>query len=47
MFTNILDHIGLVTTVVFALIALVIFAASYLPARRALAMEPGDALRYE
>jgi putative ABC transport system permease protein len=45
--TNILDHVVLVTVSVVFLIAIVIFTASHLPSRRAVAMEPGDALRYE
>lgn len=44
---NILDRAVPATVGVFALMALVIFAASYLPTRRAVALEPGDALRYE
>ena len=44
---NILDHVILGTLGVIALIASVIFFASYLPSRRAVALEPGDALRYE
>jgi ABC-type lipoprotein release transport system permease subunit len=44
---NILVRVVPVTLGVFALMALVVFAASYIPTRRATAMEPGDALRYE
>jgi putative ABC transport system permease protein len=44
---NILDHVVLGTLGVVLLIAAVIFLASYLPSRRAVALEPGDALRYE
>jgi putative ABC transport system permease protein len=44
---NILDHVVLGTLGVIALIATVIFVASYLPSRRAVTLEPGDALRYE
>jgi predicted permease len=44
---NIMNRIVPVTLGVFALMALVIFVSSYLPARRAVALEPGDALRYE
>ena len=47
IFTNILDFIVPVTLGVVSLMALVIFSASYLPTRRAVALEPGDALRYE
>jgi putative ABC transport system permease protein len=45
--TNILDHEILVTLGVFLLMAVIIFAASHLPSRRAVALEPGDALRYD
>jgi putative ABC transport system permease protein len=44
---NILAHAVSVTSGVFLLMALVIGAASYLPTRRAVALEPADALRYE
>jgi putative ABC transport system permease protein len=44
---NILARVAPATTGVFAVLALVIFAASYLPTRRAVALEPGDALHYE
>jgi predicted permease len=44
---NILDHVIPVTAGVILLMAAVISIASYLPTRRALAFEPGDALRYE
>jgi putative ABC transport system permease protein len=44
---NILDHVVVGTAGVVVLIAAVIFLASYLPSRRAVALEPGDALRYE
>jgi predicted permease len=44
---NILDHIVPVTAGVVLLMAAVISTASYLPTRRAVALEPGDALRYE
>jgi putative ABC transport system permease protein len=44
---NILIYGARVTLSVFVFIALVIFVASYLPTRRAVSLEPGDALRYE
>jgi ABC-type antimicrobial peptide transport system permease subunit len=44
---NILERVIVVTTGVVLLIALVIFAASYLPSRRAVSLEPGTAVRYE
>jgi len=46
-FPNILDRAIPVTLGVAFLIAAVISTASYLPTRRAVALEPGDALRYE
>jgi putative ABC transport system permease protein len=44
---NVLDYVILVTPGVVLLMAVVIFTASHLPSRRAVALEPGDALRYE
>jgi hypothetical protein len=44
---NILVLVVPVTLGVAALMALVIFVASYLPARRAVLLEPGDSLRYQ
>jgi hypothetical protein len=44
---NILDHVVVATASVVLLLATVIFLASYLPSRRAVALEPGDALRHE
>jgi ABC-type antimicrobial peptide transport system permease subunit len=44
---NILDRVIAVTTIVVMLIAVVVLLASYLPSRRAVTLEPGDALRYE
>lgn len=45
--SNILDHVLLGTLGVVVLMIGVIFTASYLPSRRAVSLEPGDALRYE
>jgi predicted permease len=45
--SNIMNRAVPVTLGVLLLMALVIFTASYLPTRRAVALEPGDALRYE
>lgn len=44
---NILNRAVPATTGVLVVMALVIFTASYLPTRRAVNLEPGDALRYE
>lgn len=44
---NVLNRALPVTIGVLVLLAIVIFIASSLPARRAVALEPGDALRYE
>jgi predicted permease len=44
---NIFDYVILGTTGVVLVMALVIFFATYFPSRHALALEPGDALRYE
>lgn len=46
-FSNVLNNVVPVTLGVLLLMALVIFLAAYMPARRALMLEPGDALRYE
>ena len=45
--TNILDYAFPGAVGVVLLMAGVIFVASYLPSRHALALEPGDALRHE
>jgi len=47
VFTNILERVLLITPSIVLLTAAVIFAASYFPARRAVSLEPGDALRCE
>jgi putative ABC transport system permease protein len=47
MFTNVLDFAIPVAAVVVVFMALVIFTAAYLPSRRAVALDPGDALRVE
>lgn len=44
---NVLDEAFAVTLAVVLLMAAVISTASYFPTRRAVALEPGDALRYE
>lgn len=44
---NIFDFVIGVTAGVLVLMSIVIATASYLPTRRAVALEPGDALRYE
>jgi ABC-type lipoprotein release transport system permease subunit len=44
---NILDQAVPVTLGVVLLMTFVITTASYLPTRRALVLEPGDALRYD
>lgn len=44
---NILNRAVPATLGVLLLMAMVVFAASYLPTRRAVALEPGDALHYE
>jgi predicted permease len=44
---NVLAHAAPVLVTVILVIATVVFTASYLPARRAVALEPADALRYE
>ncbi|WP_257386465.1 ABC transporter permease [Tahibacter caeni] len=44
---NVLDNVALVTTGVFLTLTLVIFVSVYFPVHRAVALEPGDALRHE
>jgi putative ABC transport system permease protein len=47
MYTNIFDYVLPTTMGVVFLMGAVIFLASYFPSRHAVALEPGDALRYE
>lgn len=44
---NIFEHVVVATIGVVLLMSGVIFSASYLPSRRSVALEPGDALRHE
>lgn len=44
---NALNHMVLVIAGVIVVMFVVVFSASYLPTRRAISLEPGDALRYE
>jgi ABC-type antimicrobial peptide transport system permease subunit len=45
VFPNVMAQIVTTTSLVVAIVGAVIFVSSYLPTRRALALEPGDALR--
>ena len=47
LFPDILDHLPFILAMLVFAIGSLIFIASYLPARKAVSMEPGDALRYE
>ncbi len=47
MFPDILDGMPLVLATVFSLLGILILLASYLPVRRLVLIEPGDALHYE
>ena len=47
VFTNILPYSVPVAVGVVLFMATIIFTASYLPSRRAVGLEPGDALRVE
>jgi predicted permease len=47
VFTNVLNYSLPVAVGVVVFMAVIIFAASYLPSRRAISLEPGDALRVE
>lgn len=47
LFPDILEYLLLTLTMLVLTIGTLIFLASYLPARKAIAMEPGDALRYD
>ena len=47
LFPNLLSSLGSVLTMVIAVMGILLLLASFIPARKVIGMEPGDALRYE